>query len=230
MGNKNAGIIFIAIVLIFAVAFTMGFYMGKSISPKTVSSSKKPYQVTKDMADTFESGWEAAKMKLDESGLFPQRGQGMTNLSGIVTSVSGNSFEMTSNYQPRNPLADVPPQTRTVLVTAQTQIVKRTAKSIEQLEEERTAFEKEMDAQRDAMRDGSKPKDIARLTPPERYLETNIDLNQIMQNQTVSVQADGDIEYADNITAVKIIVTEENNGGSVNGRRVPSAPPAAPEM
>lgn len=206
MDKNNIGIIFVIIIVIFAVAFGLGYSVGNNGKAKTsMNNANKPYESMDTSKLSFEDGWNAAKQKLEESGLFPSDSENIKALSGQVTKTNGNRFEITSTYEVRNPLADIAPEKRTITVGPSTEIILQLRKDAETLEKERQEFEEKLKELQDLPPEERNPENF---TPPERFIEQTGSADDIETGVNIIIQAiEGEnIQYSESITPSKIII------------------------
>ena len=144
---------------------------------------------------TFDDGWNAAKDKLEQSGLIRPEPTEIFTITGKITAISGNTISITADQVVANPLADQAPTERTVTVPARIKIIKSTSKTREQLSAEMTAYEKSLAE--------LKP-DTERPSPPLPYAEQEIKLTDLKAGDTISVTSDQNIKFATEIVAKEI--------------------------
>lgn len=139
----------------------------------------------------FMSGYNAAKAKLAESGVFPPGEKKITALSGTVSLLKDNAITVTDVRITANPLDNQGPSLRTVNITDKTVIVKLVPLTSAQMAE---ANKKYLAAQRTNKA----------TNPPSPFSETAAKISDIKAGAVIAVSADGDIRDAANINAVKI--------------------------
>jgi hypothetical protein len=119
--HKKPALILVAGLVIGAVA---GYGLG-NIGPATETNSG------------YDAGYEAARMKLQESGLFLETEQETDSLAGVITEIKGDTLTIESELPSLNPLDAVDaPLVRTVKVDEATNIYRIVLKSVEVLQEE----------------------------------------------------------------------------------------------
>jgi len=143
------------------------------------------------------------KEKLVETGLLPPVVK-TNSVSGKVTVVGANFLELEALQVINSPLEEPAPIQRRVAVGADTEIVKSTPKTMEEIEADSRAFQVEQEKFDKIVAAG----DFEAIPPepPPADKITEMSLADIMQGDHVYVTAANDITYATDIAATKIVV------------------------
>jgi len=184
--------ILLAAFVVFAViltVFLVGYFFGSKEKVITSTITGKPIQ------NTFEAGWQAARQKLEQSGLLRPEPEEIFTLSGTITAVSKNQISLKANPTVLNPLADQAPEMRTVTVTSETKIIKLTPKTSEEIAKEAEDFREAMSS----LEPGTTPP-----TPPSPYTEEEIKITDLKNGDVISVTSDTNIKMAAKFVAKEI--------------------------
>lgn len=174
-----------AIIFVFTI-FAIGFWYGAK-----TQVIKGTYQ------DGWQDGWQAAREKLEQSGLLPPEPEEIFVLSGTVTKISENRISFKANQVVANPLAEPAPEERTILITPETKIFKLTEKSPEELAAEEEAFRKASEK----LEPGT-----PLPTAPSFYREEEIGVTELAPGNSITVTADQNIKFATEFEAKEIRV------------------------
>lgn len=178
--------------VIILTAFLVGFSCGSKEKVIIPAKTGKPTQ------NTFEAGWQAAKEKLEQSGILPPEPTEIFTVSGTITKISENTIFLKADPVVLNPLAEPAPENRVITVTQQTKFVKQTPKTPEEITKESENFRKALAA----LEPGATPP-----TPPIPYNEEEIELTDIKAGDTISVTSDQNIKMTTTFEAKEIRVT-----------------------
>lgn len=189
--SKAAGALIAGLV----VGLVAGYGAGRvSTGGFTLSTGKN--------AGTYAEGYEAARKKIADSGIFPPAPSEMRAVSGAVKSVGADSFVMTTDLRTPNPLEEIDaPKERTVTVTADTKIYRQVQKSPEEQQKEFAQFQKAMTSPRDPKSDEPLP------TPPQPYKQEAVKLSELKPGDMVVASAAENIMTAASFTATEVSVT-----------------------
>ena len=206
-GTHSIFTIVFVIAVIAAISFSFGYYRG---SQRTFSNNLEQKGV--DIATTdnsFDAGWEAAKQKIEESGIIRNSNIPITTLKGSIQSIADDntSFVIQTQYRVRNPLANQPPEVRTIIVNEDTQYISRIEKSRDQLLEERDVYQRE----RNELRAKAQSGEFVLPQQPERYTEEEVDFTSLNLNKQIIIRSvdQEDIGHLETITAGIIYIMED---------------------
>ena len=174
-------------LIIGAVLLCVGFLIGYSF---TTQSSDGPYE------QGMVAGWEAARVAIAESEIFPT--EYTTMLTGTIIAVSQDSIEVKVPQMAQNPLEALTPTKRTISIGTETEIFLTTSLS----EEEFTATEIKYQAEYDAWADSGLETDSPE--PPREYKLEKMDSSELISGMTVWVTASENIATIASFEAVKI--------------------------
>lgn len=177
--------------IVILTSFLVGYSFGSKGKVSTLLTGK-PSQ------DTFAAGWEAARKKLEESGLVRAEPTEIFTISGTITSINENKITLKANPTVINPLAEQAPEIRTITVTSETKIMKLNPKTPEEITKESEEFRKAMTA----LKPGATPP-----TPPSPYEEDEIEITDLKVGDTVSVTSEANIKMAAEFVAKEISLT-----------------------
>ena len=156
------------------------------------------YKSTTD--DTFQSGWEAAKQRLEEIGYFPMmEGMEITSVNGRVEEVKDNKISL--KISPLEPLADSDLDNRIVEVDENTKIYQLVGRDMAEYQKETEEFNQRMQEQM------ANPETMADLGEyPEPYTKEEISLADIEIGQQITVRTEEDIKDTKQFKAIEITV------------------------
>jgi hypothetical protein len=169
-----------------------GFWVGYFLNLQCPSAG------TTNKESTFDDGWNAAKNKLDQSGLIRPEPTEIFTITGKITAITGNKISLKTDQVVTNPLADQAPTARTVTVPTGVKIIKSTTKTREELTAETAAYEKTLAE----LKPGAKPP-----SPPLPYAEEEIKLTDLKAGDTISITSDQNIKFATEIVATEIKIS-----------------------
>lgn len=170
------------------VGFILGYVSQSIVSDNPLSSSKSPA----GKADTFAAGWQAARERLDELGVFPA-----ANMVGEVKLLNGEIKEVGKGvvvFRARliHPMDDKTLEERVAKITKDTEIILRRTTT----DEEKAAEQKKQEDKVKPLRDK-----LASLEKGRQYLELKeqIDtpagaVNMELQDEYMSLRNDETIE------------------------------------
>jgi len=181
MENQNSMKYFSIGVVLFVVGGIVGVVADPYL-PASLSSAKKSYQ----------SGFAAARKVAEESqyGNLFKTPDDIRFVGGTVTAVSGN--RLTVHSQLANPFADPALSDRTVLVTADTKIVKFVAKDPKVYQEELATFKSSTESK------------VAGATSPLPTTRIAVDVSSITVGMVVAAVASENIKTMKEFTATEI--------------------------
>jgi len=189
----RAGLVLLAGLV---VGFVAGYGAGR-VSTGAVVGDKAMMK-----KGTYEEGFEAARMKLQESGFLPPAVTDIRTLSGSVKSVGDGSFVLESSFRNPNPLDEKKyPSERTVSATAETKIFRQEAKNPEEQQREFAAFQR-------ALQQGQ-----TGVVPPQPFNRVEIKLSELRPGDIVTATAAENILDAASFSATEIIVQSGTNLG-----------------
>ena len=148
--------------------------------------------------------WDAAKLRLEQSGFMPMLGEDMeiTSISGEVQEIQNNKISL--KISPLEPLADSSLDNRIIEVDENTKIYQLTEKDQEQYQKEMDEFDKQMEEQIED------PKAMAEITEPailpEMYTKQEINLTDIQAGDRLTVTAQEDIKEVKEFKVIEITV------------------------
>lgn len=143
----------------------------------------------------FEAGFADAKLKLDESGLIPEEPAEITSISGVITSIIGNTLSIKSDPVTVNPLAPPAPIERIILLTSETTLTRLTPKPPKQFNEEQAAWI----AALAKLKQGEKP-----VNPPSPSFEQSASRSDLKPGVRLTVISNSDIKMLQKIEAKMI--------------------------
>lgn len=188
--KKN--IIIAVVVLVF---FGIGIFIGKKL-PKKITIQG----VSKE--DSFQSGWSAAKQRLNESrgGRVFSEGMEIKNINGIIEKIEGNKITVKINSL-NDPLSDPDLDFRIVTIDVNTKISSMILRDRNQVNQEMQEFQDKMKIQREQAAVSTQ---VEPVMPPESFEKKVITLADLKVAQYVSVTASSDIKDKKEFTATQI--------------------------
>ncbi len=187
ISNKHFVQCILSCVLVFVVAFGTGVFSG----PK-VFTAKDPANVS--VENTYEAGWNAAKKRLAESDLAPIINiQDSRSVRGSIDAISDGRISV--RIRPLEPLADPALDTRVILTSSTTRVLRLDQKNIQE-------FQKELGVFFENIRKNKTPK--GPTTPPEPFIKTMITVNDLKIGDRIVVLASEDIKVAKEFAATEI--------------------------
>lgn len=177
-------LIIVSSLIILTAVFLVGLFWGQK-------STENAYQ------QGYDAGWSAARLAVEESGLFPPEIEEINNLSGEIMdiNVKNQSFTIMAESVSTNPLAETGPMIRTIQINEATVITKNTPKNFDEFFKEQEAYDRKF-----ATLD---PED----TPPEApspYEREEIGFDDLVAGQTVTAYSSENIKSADSIVAERV--------------------------
>jgi hypothetical protein len=163
-------------------AFVGGYSIDKQTAPVTVAAPGNA---------GFDAGYEAAKKKIEDSGIVPPTSAQVLAVSGSVTAVSGNSVTINANPVSINPLEDQGPSIRVITVTSTTEINIKVALTNAEFQTALGQFTK----------DSAAGKQVA---PPDPFRTVKGSLSDIKVGMIITATAETDVRDAESITATNI--------------------------
>jgi len=175
------------IIIIALISFGLGF-IGNIYYKSTID-------------DTFQSGWEAAKQRLEETGFMPAMMEGMeiTSVSGTVEEIQDNKISL--KIHPLEPLADPDLDNRIIETDENTKIYQLVQRDMAEYQKEMEEFDKRMQEQM------ANPETMAEIGAyPEPYTKQEISLADIQTGQQITVRTEEDIKNVRQFRAIEITV------------------------
>lgn len=163
--------------------------------------------------DTFQSGWDAAKKRLQESGQYFVMPGEIKSVSGQITDVLNN--KITLKIRPVEPLDDPELDNRIVAITDSTKIYQMVQKDQAQYQKEIDEFNKKMQEQMK-----SPEKMISPIISPELFIKKEVAISDLKADQQITVSSDDNIRNAKEFKAVEIQIQAT--------MPIPEMPPMAP--
>lgn len=164
-----------------AVGFVAGYGAGRV-------STGTPINPLAPGAGGYQAGYDAARKKLAESGLFPPAPTELRSLTGTVTEIKNSTITLSVDLRSLNPLEEIDaPKERRVTVTEDTKISRRVVKTPEELREEFAA------------REPGTP-------PPSPFKRIELKLEDLKAGDIVAVSADKNILSETSFEATEITV------------------------
>ena len=182
-------------VIIAILFFSLGFGLGDKASSVT-----QPTGTGVAVEDSFQSGWNAAKERLEETGFMPPTAEEIKTVYGVVQEISGQEFKIKIN--PLEPLAEPDLDLRIVKIDDNTKVYQLKQKSMETIIKEEQEFEKKMQEQFDSEFEGEF------LTPPEQYTKEKVDFANIKPDQRINVTAEQNIKDLKEFRAEEILIQD----------------------
>lgn len=139
--------------------------------------------------------------ELRSEGFIPPAPEEIREVSGAIEQVGENSIEVTTQQKMSDPLRELVPETITVNVTDQTEIVKLEEKSSEVLQREQEQYNEKMQQYQES--DQEEPAD---LTPPQLFSEKKINFSELNKGQSVTVETEQDVTGKSEFKAATIRV------------------------
>lgn len=147
---------------------------------------------------TYQAGFDAARQVFMNSRygqiVAASDQQEVRQVSGTASAVDGN--RITLHTVPVDPFADLALTDRTVLVAADTKIVKLTLKDPKVFQSELAVYTK-----------ATQTKPTAVPTPPDKFVRTAISLSDIVVGDSLTIVAIADIRTAKEFTASEVSVS-----------------------
>ena len=161
--------------------------------------------------NSYQAGFDAARAKLEQSGLLRPEPAEIFTLSGKILTITQNKITLKADPTVANPLAEQAPEERTITITPDTKIIKQTAKSPDEFAAE---FEKYRKDTANLKPDETPP------APPSAFTTEELKLSDLKAGDNISVTSGQNIKMAAQFTANEILL-------SVTPER--PAPPAPPQ-
>ncbi len=167
-----------------AVGFVGGYGAGR------VSTGTPLNPLAPGKSGGYQEGYDAARKKLAESGLFPPAPAELRSLTGTVKEIKGSTITLTVDLRSPNPLEEISaPKERLVTVAEDAKIRRRAPKTPAELQEEFAAREPG-----------------APTPPPSPFKLVAVKLEEIKAGETVTVGADKNILSETSFAATEITV------------------------
>ncbi|MFH1523061.1 MAG: hypothetical protein ABIE43_04575 [Patescibacteria group bacterium] len=194
-------------ILVTAIIFTSVGYIGAS-NFNLCNLTQSDTKTVPAGQNTYQSGWEAAKKRLAETGY----ATGMMNemeiksIHGQVEKVEGN--KITLKTRPLEPLADPDLDTRIITVDNQTKITMQKQKDQAEYQKEMEDYSQKMQANNEAMMKAEPGEAPAPLTdmpmPPTMYTTKTGSISDIKKDANITITADKNIKNEKQFTALEI--------------------------
>lgn len=180
-------------IVIGIAAFVLVFGAGIFIGTKIKFNSMVPA----GQADTFQAGWDFAKMRLKEQGFSGfSAGIEIKDISGSVQNISDNSIVIKTIFA-GDLLLDPYLDLRTVRISNDTKIFQLIQKDNQQFQQEMSDFQKKIQKQSSG---------IQSEIPPEPYNKKEITIADIKAGQNINVKANENILRQQEFEATEILV------------------------
>jgi len=171
-------------LIILIAVFLVGLYWGQT-------TSRDIYQ------QGYESAWQSAKNLVTELGVFAPEQEEIFTIRGTISNKKAHEITLSAEPETDNPFIDAGPLERNVLINADTQIFKRTAKDEQDFEQEMEQYLQQAALAGD---------EEAAPGAPTDYVEEIISLDGMREGDAVSITALENIKGAQEFTAAKIYV------------------------
>lgn len=151
--------------------------------------------------NSYQAGWDAAKQRLSDSGMFPGGGMNIEikALTGEITEISGD--KITVKIRPLEPLADASLDTRTVVVDSATKMSALQPKDQKEFLAEMDAYTKKIKANTAQMATATPATLIAM---PDGFNRTTISISDLKVGQMINVLSEKDIKEVKEFKASEI--------------------------
>ncbi len=181
--------------IFFAAGVGVGILFGANLGEKGKSNLSEKYNAP----DTFQAGWDAAKKKVEETPYIPAAtGQEeVKSIKGRIASVGED--QITIEARLFNPLDDEKLKFRTIKIDENTEIIIREDKDMEDIRKEQEEYNKKMDEFRQG-------KITVMPEVPEVNIERKAAIQDLKENDVVTVEAEENIREALEFKASKIVV------------------------
>lgn len=186
----------ILIIISNLVILSVGFFAGYSLNSSNGGSPVLGI-LGGNPNNSYEAGWNAAKTKLEQSGILRSEPNEIFTITGKIISVSGNKINLKSDPVVNNPLAEQAPEERIVTVTENTKIIKQTAKSPEKLAAEMEKYRQDTAN----IEPGKIP------PPPAAFTEEKLKISDLKTEDIISVASGQNIKMAAEFEASEIRLT-----------------------
>lgn len=176
------------------VLLSVAFYAGYALVPQGTI----PVIGGGNGKSSYQAGYGAARAKLEQSGLLRPEPAEIFSLTGTITKISSNTIFLKANQVVLDPLADPAPESRTVIVSSTTKILKQTPKTPDELAAEQEKYRRELT---------NMEPDAAAPLPPSPATEEEIKITDLKAGDSIVVTSDENIKFATQITAKEIDLT-----------------------
>lgn len=184
-------LIIVSLLIILTAVFLGGLFWGQK-------NSENAYQ------QGYTAGWSAAKLAVDESGIFPPEFEEIFDMTGEIMSISEKNHTLTLMVEPfsDNPLAEAGPSIRVIQIGVDTVLNKKIPKNFEEYLNEQEAY--------DALITSLGPDDTEIGQPPSPFTDENAVFEDFSVGQTIVIHTLIDIKKADKINPESVdIIFEE---------------------
>lgn len=181
--------------IFFAAGVGVGILFGANLGEKGKSDLSEKYNAP----DTFQAGWDAAKKKVEETPYIPvATGQEeVKSIKGRIAAVGDG--QITIEARLFNPLDDEKLKFRTVKIDENTEIIIREEKDMEAIRKEQEEYNKKMDEFRQG-------KITVMPEVPEVNTEKKAAIQDLKEDDVVTVESAENIREALEFKASKIVV------------------------
>lgn len=188
------------------VLLSAAFYAGYALVPE----GSIPVLGTGGCGKSYQDGWNAAQEKLEQSGILRPEPAEIFSLSGTITNISGNTISIKADPVVVNPLAEPAPESRKIVITPNTKIIKQSPRSPEELNAEQEKYRSEIT---------NLEPDAAPPTPPSPFTEEELEITDLKVGDNISVTSEENIKSSSQFEAIEIRLTVAPE------RPAPPAPP-----
>lgn len=206
MKKNIVAIIPVFAFLFFGIGFWFGYVYGNNSLP-----SKSGAKNLKE--DTFEAGWLSAKEKIEKSNILPLNSE-VKSLLGTVVSINNslfggvNEIKFNTDYKPKNPLAELPPQERIAKIDKNTVFIDRVIMSAQEFSIAQQKYMEKLNKYREALANGEK--NITQPAPLLRFIDNEIKFSQIKNGDKITVyNSKENLEYQKEFLAETVYVIRE---------------------
>lgn len=192
----NIKVLYILIAIIFLIS---GITVGILISGNLNKKSDLDFSLKYNLPNTFESGWKAAKKKIEETPYIPA-----TTTQGEEKTIKGRIIKIESNQitieaRLLNPLDDEKLKTRIVKIDKNTKIVIKKMTDRETMKKEHDDYNKKMEDYRND--------EISKMPQiPKIFSEINGSIENLEEGQTVTIKSEENIKDALEFNASNILI------------------------
>ena len=148
--------------------------------------------------NSYQAGWDAARTKLEQSGLLRPEPEEIFTISGKISAVAQNKITLKADPTVTNPLAEQAPEERTITISQQTKIIKQTNKAPDEFAAE---FEKYRQDTAN-LQPGETPPE-----PPTAFTTEELKLSDLKNGDNISITSEQNIKIAAQFEAKEIRLT-----------------------
>ncbi len=196
--KKTAAFLKILIIALgLFIILLAAFYAGYSIN-----SNNANYPVLSllggNQNNSYQAGFDAARAKLEKSGLLRPEPEEIFTISGKISAVAQNKITIKADPTVANPLAEQAPEERTITVSENTKILKQTNKAPDEFAAE---FEKYRQSTGNLAPNETPP------APPQAFTTEELKLSDLKAGDIISVTSDANIKMTAQFEAKEIRLT-----------------------